>query len=92
MKMRVCALSCLLTLSAACTAPKVITRTEVVTRDVIVYRDIPAHLTAPCEATYEPTGAVTYADVFVLWAKDRAALEACNGQLAGIESLNTEDQ
>ncbi len=89
--MRVWILLCLLTFLTACTPTKVVTRTEVVTETVTQYVEVPPHLSAPVEKGVQPVGDVTFRDVILLWAEDRARLDIANSRLSAIRSLVRED-
>ncbi len=55
------------------------------------YRDVPADLTVPCEKSEIPD-TMTYGEAIEAWAKDRSAVDRCNGKLAGIKSLSAGDE
>ena len=78
--------SCLLLCCVACGTERVIEKPvihEVVRTE---WREIPSDLTLPCpKAEIGPE--MTYGAALEAWSEDRAAIDACNGKLAGIESL-----
>jgi hypothetical protein len=50
---------------------------------------VPADLTA--EVAKQPIpDALSYGDAVLLWSRDRAAVDRCNGRLRAIRSLNDE--
>lgn len=57
----------------------------------VEWRDVPADLTQPCDKAEIPPQ-MTYGEALEGWAKDRASIDACNGKLAGIESLGAGDE
>jgi len=84
--MRVLILLCPLLFLTACDSTRVIEKPVVHTVTETVWREIPADLTLPCAKAEIPPEA-TYGDVIALWSEDRASIDACNGKLAGIDSL-----
>ena len=53
------------------------------------WRNVPADLLAPCGKT-EIMSDMTYGEAIEAWAQDRATVDACNGQIDAIRSLNAD--
>jgi hypothetical protein len=82
---------CLLLSLTACATEKFVPVPEIVeVPGPVQWREIPAGLTEPCEKTEIPDG-MTYGQALEKWAEDRAAIDTCNGRLAGIDSLGADD-
>lgn len=80
-----------LTLSlTACGTERVVEKPVIVEVVKTEWRSIPADLTEQCPKVTIPDG-LTFGQAIELWAEDRAAIDACNGKLAGIKSLGDGD-
>ena len=91
MSMRVWGLMSLLLFLTACATERLVPVPEVVeVPGPIRYVEIPAQLTERCQKVEIPEQA-TYAEAIELWAEDRSSIDACNGKLAGIESLGVSE-
>lgn len=90
MKTRVLILTCLPLFLTACATETVVEKPVVVPVVETKWRAIPSDLTRRCPKSVIPATA-TYGEVIELWSKDRAAIDTCNGRLAGVESLGGSD-
>jgi hypothetical protein len=80
----------LLLLLTACGTERVVERPVIHEVVRVEWREIPADLTARCPKSEIPDS-LTFGQAVELWAEDRAAIEQCNGKLAGIESLGADE-
>lgn len=71
----------------ACGGTEVVRQPEIV--EVVRHKtvNVPAELLKPCVKRPVPDD-LTYGAAMVLWAEDRAALDACDGQISGIGVLS----
>lgn len=74
----------------ACGTDRVVQRPEVVRVVERVYIPVPEDLVQEIPKT-SIEGVNTYGDALEAWANDRAIIDALNGQLRGIGSLNERD-
>jgi hypothetical protein len=74
----------------ACGTERVVEKPVIVEVVKTEWREVPADLTARCAKSEIPE-AMTYGEALESWAKDRASIDACNGKLAGIESLGVDE-
>lgn len=90
MRMRVSIPLSLLCLLTACSQTEVIPDPVVVEVVRIERTPVPGELLVPIPKQGRPEGEVTFGDAVALWAEDRATIDALNGRLRAIASLDNE--
>ena len=90
MNCRLLLLGIIISIITACTPERVIEKPVVQTVVETRWREVPAELTKPCPKA-EIVDEMTYGEAIEAWSRDRAAIDVCNGKLAGIESLGDDD-
>ena len=80
-------LLCLLTCLTACANERIVERPVPVEIPVTEFIPVPQELTRPIEKAIIPNS-LNFGDALVLWAQDRATIEALNSRLAEIGELD----